>query len=181
MNGVLLGGLLGSHVRGECTDGHGGSGGDDLAAPLARKKHGSKSRAKQKALVAKAHQHVQNQRLDFARKLAVTLFKAYDLVSYEDLNIRGMLGGYLSKSVLDAAWGVLVHALVCKAEEAGKWAVAVDPRGTTQRCSRCSDTPKVKLTLRDRVHYCTCSPPMGRDHNAARNIDALGLSVLDAA
>lgn len=114
---------------------------------LARKTRGSSSRQKQKVLVAKAHEHVKNQRLDFARKLAVFLFSRYDLVSYEDLNIRGMLGGYLSKSIMDAAWGILIHALVCKAEEAGKYDVAVDPTGTTQRCSRCTRPPTVKLGL----------------------------------
>lgn len=147
---------------------------------LARKKRGSSSRAKQKKLVARTYEHIRNQRLDFARKLAVFLFSRYDLIAYEDLNIRGMLGGYLSKSILDAAWGVLIHSLVCKAEEAGKYAVAVDPRGTSQRCSNCGATPAVKKTLADRVHSCACGPPMGRDHNAARNIDALGLSVLEA-
>jgi putative transposase len=151
---------------------------------LARKKKGSSSRTRQKRLVAKAHLHVHNQRLDLARKLAVQLFRRFDLVSFEDLNITRMIGGNLAKSIHDASWRLLTHALVCKAEYAGKHARGVDPRGTTQRCSRCENVPAEKLTLSDRVHPCRCSPetpPLDRDHNAALNIDALGLSVVESS
>jgi putative transposase len=146
---------------------------------LSLKKRGSKSRGHAKKLVARAHEHIKNQRLDFVRKLAVSLFSRFDLVSYEDLNIRGMVHGNLSKSIYDAAWGLLGHALACKAEEAGKWAVTVDPRGTSQRCSRCGALPLLRKTLADRVHFCSCGPPMDRDENAACNIDALGLSAVE--
>jgi len=148
---------------------------------LARKKRGSRSRIRAKKLVARAHERARNQRLDFARKLVAQLFTRFDVISYEDLNIRGMVHGTLAKSIHDAAWGVFVHALTCKAEEAGKWAVAVDPRGTSQRCSRCGRLPDVRKSLSDRVHTCVCGPPMDRDHNAACNIDALGLSALEGS
>lgn len=146
---------------------------------LARKKKGSKSRERQQKLVARAHLHIHNQRMYFAWKLAKFLLSGCDAVAYEDLNIRGLVRGSLAKSINDAAWGLFIHCLICKAEEAGKYAVAVDPRGTSQRCSRCG---KVCLkTLSDRVHLCECGPPMDRDHNAALNIQRLGLSLLEAA
>ncbi len=146
---------------------------------LALKKRGSLSRKRAKKLVAKAHARIHNQRLDFVRKLVVDLFSRFDLISYETLNIKGMVHSNLARSIYDASWGLFAHALNCKAEEAGKWAVGVDPRGTSQKCSRCGKVcPK---TLSDRVHLCSCGPPMDRDHNAALNIDALGLSALEAA
>ena len=148
---------------------------------LARKKKGSNSRKRARKLVARAHEHIKNQRLDFVRKLTKSLFSRFDLVSYEDLNIRGMVHGNLSKSILDAAWGLLIHSLTCKAEYAGKHAVSVDPRGTSQRCSRCGKTPSIKKTLSDRVHLCSCGPPLDRDENAALNVDALGLSVVESS
>ncbi len=114
-------------------------------------------------------------------ELVVSLFSRYDLISYEKLNISRMVHGNLAKSIHDAAWGLFIHSLNCKAEEAGKWAIGVDPRGTSQRCSRCGKVPEVRKTLADRVHYCDCGPPMDRDFNAACNIDALGLSALEAA
>lgn len=144
---------------------------------LARRKRGSKGRGRAKTLVAKAHEHIRQQRLNFARQLACTLFATYDMVAYEDLNIRGMAQGPLSKSIHDAAWGTFIHALTCKAEEAGKWAVAVDPRGTTIRCSGC-DT-RVPKTLAEREHRCsTCGLVLGRDENAARNVLTLGRSAV---
>lgn len=143
---------------------------------LQLKKRGSKSRERAKRLVGKAHEHVKNQRLDFSRKLAVDLFSRYDLVAFEDLQIRNMIRSSLGKSIFDAAWGVFLNALVCKAESAGKWAVPVDPRGTSQRCSDCGAV--VKKELSERQHRCGCGLTLGRDHNAALNILAAGRAVV---
>lgn len=145
---------------------------------LARCSWGSKTREKKKRLVSKAWEHVKNQRLDFARKVVVALFAKYDLIAYEDLNVGGRRGlgqGYLAKGVYDAAWISFLKALSCKAEWAGKWAVPVDPRGTSQRCSDCGTV--VKKTLSERTHACQCGLTMDRDHNAALNILALGVSA----
>ena len=152
---------------------------------LARKKRGSSSRRRAKVLVARAYDHIKNQRLDHARKTAKVLFDYYDLIAYEDLNIRGMvssLDGRLAKSINDVAWSTFIRCLALKAESAGKHLIAVDPRGTTQRCSGCETV--VKKTLSDREHRCTnpsCGLVLDRDHNAAINILALGhQSVVEA-
>ncbi len=146
---------------------------------LSTKKRGSASRKRAKLLVAKAHGKIRNQRLDFARKLAVYLFSKYDLVAYEDLNIRGMVHGHLAKSIYDAAWGILLSCLDSKAEEAGKFSIGGDPRGTSQRCSGCDKV--VPKTLSQREHLCDrCGLVLGRDHNAAINIHRLGLSLVSA-
>ncbi|MFI5300478.1 MAG: zinc ribbon domain-containing protein, partial [Polyangiales bacterium] len=85
-------------------------------------------------------------------------------------------GPRLSKSISDVAWKIILLCLASKAEEAGKLAIGVNPRGTTQRCSRCGVV--VPKTLRDRVHDCPeCGLRLDRDHNAALNIHALGLSA----
>lgn len=143
---------------------------------LAKKKRGSKARARARMLVQRAHARVRNQRLDFARKLASSLLFRFDCVFYEDLNIGALAAGKLAKSVKDAAWGIFIRALICKAECAGRWAVPVDPRGTSARCSSCGTS--ATKTLSDRVHRCTfCRLEMDRDENAARNILALGRSA----
>ena len=139
--------------------------GQDLLAKrqraLQRKRRGSRSRQRAKILVQRAHTHIKNQRLDHARKLAKSLFESNDIVCYEDLSIATMIeGSYLAKSISDASWSITIHCLKCKAEEAGKLAVAVDPRGTTQRCSGCGTV--VPKGLRDRVHDCPeCGLVMG--------------------
>jgi putative transposase len=153
--------------------------GEDVLArrqrSLARKKRGSSSRVRARRLVARAHEHIRNQRFDFVRKLAVTLFSRFDLIAYEELQIAHMVRGNLAKSINDAAWGRFLHVLTSKAEEAGKWAVAVDPRGTSQTCSRCDAVVKKKLS--EREHRCDCGFVTHRDHNAALNIVARGLRV----
>lgn len=143
---------------------------------LARKRRDSNSRRAARQLVARAHERIRNQRLDFARKFACTLFDQFDLVAHEDLEIARMVRGKFSKSIHDAAWGTFLRCLALKAEEAGRWAVPVDPRGTSQRCSGCRRS--VFKELSEREHRCDgCGLVLHRDENAARNVLALGLSV----
>src|SRR5579859_1158644 len=111
---------------------------------MARSQKGSRTHWRRRFLVARAHQHIQNQRLDHARKLACSLFGSYDVVSVEALNIGGMVQGWgLGKSIADAGWRIFLSALRHKAAEAGAWVVEVDPRGTSVRCSACGvEVPK---------------------------------------
>lgn len=152
----------------------------DRQRAMERKHRGSKSRRRARILVAKAHQRIKNQRLDFARKLAAGLFGRFDLVAFEDLSIRKMVQhSTLAKSIHDAAWGTFIEALTLKAESAGKWAVPVDPRGTSQRCPQCGAVKRKELS--EREHRCDCGCVMHRDHAAALNIRALGVSAVEAA
>jgi len=143
---------------------------------LQLKKRGSRSRRRAKGLVARAHEHIKNQRLDFHRKAAKQLVANYDAIAHEDLNIKGLASGMLAKSVHDAGWGQFLRCIAYKAEEAGKHVFAVDPRGTSQRCSRCGEN--VPKDLKVRVHDCPhCGYVADRDRNAAENILALGRSA----
>lgn len=148
---------------------------------LARKKKGSASRRRAAGLVHKAHAHIKNQRLDHARKVACDLVSRFDLIAYENLNVNGMAGGRLAKSVNDAGWSILTNAIDCKAEWAGKHSVGSDPRGTTIDCSSCGEA--VPKELSERTHRCPrCGLVLCRDHNAALNILARGRrAVTDAA
>jgi putative transposase len=136
---------------------------------LARKQKGSKNREKARILVAKAHSHVANQRLDQARKEAKKLFEEFDEVSYEDLSVQKLASGRFSKSMHDAAWGVFNRCCASKAEYAGKHHTPRDHRRTSQRCNQCGT--RVKLTLAERTFRCpSCGLEIDRDHNAAINI-----------
>jgi putative transposase len=136
---------------------------------LAKKRKGSKNRERQRILVAKAHVHVANQRLDHARKEAKKLYDTYDEVMHEDLNVSALSRGLFSKSFADASWGLLLRCCASKAEYAGKHLTPKDARGTSQRCSHCGVI--VPKTLADRVHRCySCGLAIGRDHNAAINV-----------
>lgn len=144
---------------------------------LARRKRGSRSRVRAKKLVAKSYLKIRNQRLNFTRKLAKSIVQKYDMISYEKLNIQNMIPGYLARSIHDAAWGKFINCLECKAEEAGKYAIGIDPKGTSQICSDCGTI--VPKRLGERIHECPkCGLVLDRDTNAAINIWKLGLGQL---
>jgi putative transposase len=136
---------------------------------------GTPKRAKARKVVGRIHERIANHRRDFAHKLSRRLVNEFGLIAFEDLNIRNMLkNGSLSKSIADAAWNQLVQYTTYKAESAGRRVVLVDPRHTSQRCSKCGSIVQKSLSVR--VHDCPiCGLVMDRDENAAINILALGL------
>jgi putative transposase len=143
---------------------------------MARKKRGSSNRAKARERLRRVHQRIAGLRSSYLHRVSARLVASYDLIAYEDLRIRNMVRSTMAKSIMDAAWNQLIYQLTYKAEEAGRYAVAVDPRGTTQRCSGCGE--KVPKTLAQRQHDCPkCGLSLGRDHNAALNILRLGESL----
>jgi putative transposase len=144
---------------------------------LSAKKRGSRSRNRARKAVARCHERVRNQRLDFHRKTALGLVRRFDLIAHEDLNVKGLAGSMLAKAVNDAGWAQFISILHCKAEEAGVHVVAVDPRGTSQICSWCG--AHVPKALAERVHRCPgCGVVAGRDHNSAREVHARGLRAV---
>jgi len=144
---------------------------------LARKQRGSRNRAKAGERLRRVHQRIQGRRRSYLHQISAFLVSRYDLVAFEQLNIRGLARTRLAKSILDAAWRELTWQIIYKAEEAGKWAVGVNARGTTQMCSACGQ--KVAKQLHERQHQCPhCGLTLGRDHNAALNILRLGESLV---
>lgn len=139
---------------------------------LIRKKRGSKNRDKSKSALAKAYARVRNCRSNFIHHTSKQLIAQYDLIAYEKLATANLARRHFAKSILDAAWSQLIGQIIYKAEYAGGWAVAVNPRGTSQRCSSCGAVKK--KTLSERIHECPCGAKMNRDLNAAINVLALG-------
>ena len=141
---------------------------------VARRKKGSHRRRKAVLLLQKTHAHVRNQRADFHHKISHWLVANYGTIVVEDLNVKGLAGGMLAKSVSDAGWWMFLGKIAYKAANAGRQFFRVSPSGTTQLCSGCgSHVPK---DLSQRVHSCSCGLELGRDHNAALNTLRLGLS-----
>jgi putative transposase len=136
---------------------------------------GSKNRLKAREALRRAHQRAADARSNYIHHVSKWLVANYDLIAYEDLKIRNMARSNLAKSIMDAAWGMLIYCVSYKAESAGRWAVPVNPKGTTQKCSRCGE--KVPKGLSQRQHNCPhCGLSLGRDENAAINILSLGMS-----
>jgi IS605 OrfB family transposase len=127
-----------------------------------------KTKTNKRGLVG-LHRKVANQRRDFLHKTSRRLVDVYDLIAYEDLDIKKMMGGRYSKSIQDASWGKFIAMLQYRAERAGSQAVGVDARYTSQRCSGCGTM--VKKDIEERTHRCpACGLTIHRDLNASINI-----------
>jgi putative transposase len=166
-------------------------------ATLQRRKekqpHGSKSRCILAKKIAKVHQTIARQRLDWQFKLAYWLFSKCDVLICEDLKLKGLSrrckakpnneGGYnpngqaaksgLNKSLLDAAHGQFVKVLEWVAFKTGKTLKKIDPRGTSQHCHACLN--RVNKTLGDRWHERVCGESLSRDVNSGKLIQRIGV------
>lgn len=139
-----------------------------LQRRVARRKKGSNRRRKAILLLQRFHNHIRDQRRDFHHKESRKIINANGLIAVEDLNIKGLAGGMLAKSVNDAGWSNFLFMLTYKAEEAGRLLVKVDPRGTSQTCL-CG--AEVRKTLAERRHRClNCGLSADRDHVSAQVI-----------
>lgn len=133
---------------------------------LARQEKGSKNYEKQKKRIALLHLKVARCRREFHYHVAHWLCQTYDLISFENLNIRGLARTRLAKSILDCAWGAFLQILQAVAVKRGKHSVEVSARGSSIECSSCGT--KVEKTLKDRVHECpSCNLSIDRDWNSA--------------
>lgn len=141
----------------------------------------AKNYQKQKRKVAKIYEHIANQRKDFNHKLSWKLVNEYDLLAFEDLNIKGMLKNHkLAYSISDVSWSQLLNFIQYKCLWYGKQFVQV-PRfyASSKTCSVCGCYHKDivnSLVVRDWV--CPdCGTHHDRDINAAINILNYALSV----
>jgi putative transposase len=140
------------------------------ARRVARRQKRSNRRGKAVKALARAHQHIANQRRDFHHREAAKLVKAYDCIAFEDLQTANMVKNHhLAKSISDAAWSQFLSILAFKAVRAGKRVQAVSPGYTSQACSGCGVIVQKGLSVR--WHTCPeCGMSLHRDHNAALNI-----------
>jgi len=138
-------------------------------------KEQSKNRGKAKTGLQKEWEHVANQSNNFAHKLSNKLVNlGYTSFAVEKLQIQNMVKNHnLAQSIYNASWNRFIQMLSYKAESAGLGVFKVDPKDTTQECSRCHNVKKgrERLTLKDRIYHCNvCGLTMDRDINASINI-----------
>lgn len=145
-----------------------------LQRSVARKNKGGKNRRKAVQKLARLHEHIANQRLDWWHKTTRQLVDTYGIIVLEDLSLKFMLrNGNLSRSAHDVGLGMFRSLLDYKAVEAGVEIAMVNPRNTSQACSGCGSIVSKNLSVR--VHHChDCGITLDRDVNAACNILSLG-------
>ena len=154
--------------------------------------------------ISRLHQKIARQRKDWHYNEGHKLAKSCQVLAIEDLKIRNLkrrnkpkrsplppfsrgvpkAGGYVpngqaSKSGMNKSWSDnavanFVQILSQVANKHGTRIVKVNPRGTSQHCSKCLN--RVSKTLSDRWHDCdSCGLSIDRDYNSALLIKKLAV------
>jgi len=148
----------------------------------AKKRKGSKSRAKARKKVARIHARIADRRRDFLHQLSTRLIRENQTICVESLQVKNMVKNHcLAKAISDVGWSEFVTQLEYKAAWYGRNLVKIDKwYPSSKRCSDCGHILD-SLTLDVRIWTCPeCGVVHDRDLNAARNIHAVGLTVVEA-
>jgi putative transposase len=145
----------------------------------AKKKKGSKNREKARHKVARVHARIQDRRRDYQHKLSTRLVNENQVICVESLAVKNMVKNpKLAKAISDVGWSELVRQLEYKSQWYRRTLVKIDQwYPSSKTCSACKHV-LASLTLDVREWACpACGVVHDRDHNAAKNILAEGLSV----
>lgn len=149
-----------------------------LQRQLAKKKKGSRNKEKARILLANKNQKLRFQKNDCHNKIASSITKNYDVISMENLNVKGMLKNRkLSRSIHESAWSSLKSKIKNKA----KLYSEIDRfYPSTKTCSECGYI-KEEISLSERTFSCeNCNYVEDRDINAAKNINRAGIARIYA-
>src|SRR6266851_3824673 len=144
---------------------------EEQALAKVQRKHsqlakGSPERRKHRKVVARVHERIKFRRDNFTHQQSRQIVDRFGGIAVEDLHVNRMTHNHcLAKSIHDASWSEFFSKLACKAEEAGRQCVKVNPAYTSQDCSRCHHRQKVPLDVRGFSCPC-CHVQLDRDLNA---------------
>ncbi len=147
-----------------------------------KKEKGSKNRNKARLKVARIHKRIADRRRDYQHKLSTKIIRENQVVCVESLTVKNMLKNHkLAKAISDVGWGEFIKRLEYKAAWYGRTLVKIDRWYPSSK--RCFDCGHILDSLSLDIRHWTC-PECGvshdRDINAAKNIHAEGLAVLEA-
>ena len=142
-----------------------------LQKRASKKQKGSANRKKANLKVARLHEKIANQRLDFLHKTTTAIAKQYDTVACENLNISGMLRNHkLAQSIADLGLGKFYTLLQYKMAEQGGNYLEIGRFEPSSKMCGCGAINK-NLKLSDREWVCpVCGRINQRDELASRNI-----------
>ena len=146
---------------------------------LAKKKKGSKNRAKARHQVARMHARIADRRRDYQHQLSTRIIRENQTVCVESLQVKNMVQNHsLAKAITDVGWSEFVRQLEYKAAWYGRTLVKIDKwYPSSKRCFACGHILD-SLTLDVRCWTCPeCGVVHDRDVNAAKNILAAGQAV----
>jgi putative transposase len=151
----------------------------NLQRNLAKKMKGSNRRAKAKLAIAKLHFRIAKQRQALLHELSDYLTKTFDVITIEDLNVKGMVKNRkLSRAISDAGFGYLRQMIEYKAHLRNCVVVVANRFFPSSKTCSCCGKIKENLTLAERVFTCECGFSADRDLNAALNLNKYGQDTL---
>lgn len=140
----------------------------------------SKNWIKQKLKVSKLNEHIANCRYDFLHIISTDIIKNQDLISIENLNVKGMVKNHtLAKSIHDVGWGIFTNMLEYKSFFNSKTLIKVGRFfPSSQLCSNPECDGRKLMPLHLRTYICEkCNTTIDRDYNASKNIELEGIRL----
>lgn len=166
-----------------------------LQQRLARQQRGSGRRNATKHRIARLHARISDCRREHLHRITTQIIRDNQVICVEDLNVKGMSASSkgdreapgkkvkqksgLNRSVLDASPGEFFRQLAYKADWYGRTLIKVDRFYPSSKTCGCCGHKLATLSLSLREWDCpACNAHHDRDENAAKNIEAQGLSQL---
>lgn len=158
-----------------------------------RSQKGSKNRNILINRFQKIHLKIKNTRTDFLHKLSTRLVYENQVIAIENLKISNMTRSVkksptnknikskssLNKSMLDLGVSIFGGMLDYKCKHYGRELYRVDPKFTSQTCSRCGYKDKENRKSQSVFSCLSCDLSINADHNAAINILGRAYSSVD--
>lgn len=134
---------------------------------------GSKLYYRCRRQLRREYEHIANIRKDMANKIYHRLVTDYDVIYFQDEQIKNWQKGLFGKQVQSSCLGSLKQRLVAleacgRSFKISKW----EP--TTKLCPQCG--ARNILSLSDRIYKCDCGYEMDRDIHSARVVLMIGSS-----
>ena len=149
-----------------------------LQKDLSRKQKGSNNRNRARLKVAKLHQRIANQRIDFLHKLSTKIIRENQSIVLEDLQVKNMMKNHkLAKAISEVSWAEFRTLLEYKATwHERKIIIAPSNYASSQLCSKCGYKNSAVKNLSLRNWTCpNCGANHDRDMNASINLLKLAI------
>ena len=144
-----------------------------LQRDLSRKQIGSSNRNKARIKVAKLHEKIANQRMDFLHKKSTEIIRENQAIVIEDLKVKNLMKNHnLAKSIAEVSWSRFREMLDYKSRWYGRELIIAPPDyPSSQLCSDCGNRSSQTKDLACRVYICPeCGLEIDRDYNSSLNL-----------
>ena len=140
-----------------------------------KKKHekGSRQYYRCRRQLKREYEHLANRRKDACNKIYHRLVTDYDVIYFQDEQIKNWHKGLFGKQVQSSCLGSLKQRLK-SLQDSGRSFMISKWEPTTKLCPQCG--ARNILSLSDRIYKCDCGYEMDRDIHSARVVLMIGSS-----